>query len=151
MVEVQEDLIMKNQETKEKFIQLRAEGYSYNSIAQKLGVSKTTLLKWNVELKDEVNNAQCYYYQSLAEKFKLAKQQRINILLKELKKVNEALDKKDYDELSVKDLFNIQEKLETKLQKELSDMKLRTGEHEGDSMLIPLKMGIGKEVIIELE
>ena len=151
MDEAQEDLIMKNQETKEKFIQLRAEGYSYNSIAQKLGVSKTTLLKWNVELKDEVNNAQCYYYQSLAEKFKLAKQQRINILLKELKKVNEALDKKDYDELSVKDLFNIQEKLETKLQKELSDMKLRTGEHEGDSMLIPLKMGIGKEVIIELE
>ena len=142
---------MKDPKIKERFVELRAEGRSFDSIAKELGVSKTTLLKWNAELLDQINNAKFFYYQSLAEQFKVIKQERINNLMRKYQKVNDALDQKDFNELPVKELLNIQENLENKLRDELSDLKLRTGEFESDILKSMGRMGDEQEIIIRLE
>ena len=121
---------MKDLKTKEKFVELRAEGRSFDSIADELKMSKTTLIKWSQELDREISNAKFFAYQRLTEQYKITNQERINCLMRKLQEINKALDKKDYNELSVKELLNIQEKLENKLLNEISEMKFRTGEFE---------------------
>ena len=43
-------------ETKEKFIELRAKGWSFDKIAKELGKAKQTLINWSKELEDEIDN-----------------------------------------------------------------------------------------------
>lgn len=119
---------MKSQETKEKFIQLRAEGRSFDSIANELSTSKTTLIKWSREFDREINNAQYFASQSLIEQYKITKRERIKYITKELEKIYNALGQKDYNELSVKDLIFLKEKFEDDLKKELVNIEYRTGE-----------------------
>jgi len=45
------------EEQKNRFIHLRAKGYSYARIAKELGVSKGTLVNWNPELEAEIAQA----------------------------------------------------------------------------------------------
>lgn len=47
---------MKDQGTKEAFVELRANGETFEEISNILEVSKTTLIKWSKELKYEINN-----------------------------------------------------------------------------------------------
>jgi transposase-like protein len=39
---------------KEKFIQLRAKGFSFDKIAKEISTSKPTLLKWSEEFEGEI-------------------------------------------------------------------------------------------------
>ena len=47
---------MKDQETQREFIKLRAEGYSYQKIADKLNISKGTCHKWEQRFNEEISN-----------------------------------------------------------------------------------------------
>lgn len=47
---------MKDQETKEKFVELRAKGLSFDRIAAELHVSKQSLINWAKELETEIGN-----------------------------------------------------------------------------------------------
>lgn len=53
---VKEVMVMAHsQETKEKFVALRAEGMSYERIGAGLGVSKQTLVNWGKQLADQIS------------------------------------------------------------------------------------------------
>jgi len=45
---------MKENEEKQKFIELRAEGLSYDKISKEIAVSKPTLMKWEKEFSQEI-------------------------------------------------------------------------------------------------
>jgi hypothetical protein len=47
---------MKDQETVQKFIELRAQGWSFVRIAAELGVAKSTLTEWSRKFRFEINN-----------------------------------------------------------------------------------------------
>jgi hypothetical protein len=119
---------MKDISTKEKFIQLRAEGRSFDRIAAELKVSKTTLINWSKELAREINNAQYFAFQSLAEQYQITKQERMTYLMRELKKIYDALSEKEYKDLPIKDLLLIKEKFETALRDEFDRTEYHTGE-----------------------
>ncbi len=44
---------MKNLSLKERFVELRAKGHSYSSIAKELKKSKQTIINWSKELQFE--------------------------------------------------------------------------------------------------
>jgi len=44
-------------ELKTEFVQLRAKGYPYIRIAERLGVAKSTLANWNADLEAEIATA----------------------------------------------------------------------------------------------
>ena len=48
---------MKSIEEKQRFVELRAKGLSFERIAEELKVSKPTLIKWSEELFHEVQEA----------------------------------------------------------------------------------------------
>ena len=119
---------MKNHCSKEEFIRLRALGMSYDKIAQTIGVSKPTLLKWNQQCSDEVSNQLYFNIENLLEQYKVLKISRIEAFAGNLKKVIEELSKRDLSSLSTKDLISIALVLENKLKMEVDTVKFHTGQ-----------------------
>lgn len=97
---------MKDVSDKDKFIELRAQGLSFNKISDQIGVSKPVLIKWNNEFKKEIENQKFSIAEELLEKYELMKTNRIKIFAELLNKVIEELKKKDFTTSSIKELIN---------------------------------------------
>lgn len=104
-----------NIEKQQKFIELRAEGLSFDEIAKKVNISKPTLIKWSKDLKDKIEEVtQIIEEQFLAEQRikNIARAQKIS---DELDRAYTALSSTDYENMKKKDLINIIKILEDKL------------------------------------
>jgi len=86
---------MKTKDEKEKFIELRASGLSFDKISEILKISKPVLISWNVEFKKEINNLEYFRYQAILEQYKLIQEKRIEFLSEQLNKINDAISKKN--------------------------------------------------------
>lgn len=98
---------MKDQETRTRFIELRAQGWSYERIAKELSVSKQSLINWSKTLALEISNLRAIRLESLQEEYCLLKSQRIEILGQKLKAVKDELDRRNLADISTEKLFNI--------------------------------------------
>jgi hypothetical protein len=121
---------LKEVKVKEDFIRLRAEGYSFDSISKKINVSKPTLIKWQKEFEREIGNLTYLNLQSLIEQYRMTKEHSIEFLVTELKRINEAIGKRSYDELSLKELHNLQASLIERFRELISKVYYKTGEFE---------------------
>ena len=65
---------------KNDFIELRAEGLSYLTIAKKLKVSKSTLFEWGKEFKDQIQEREFEIIEEVQESYKRTKKSRIESL-----------------------------------------------------------------------
>ena len=98
---------MKTQATKNKFMDLRAKGLSYDKIAKQLKVSKQTLINWSKELEIEIANLKAIELETLLEKYYGLKQKRIELFGKKLDALNKELEKRTLDEVSTGKLFEL--------------------------------------------
>ena len=62
------------QKTKQTFTELRANNESYEKIAKKLKVSKTTLIAWAKELELDIENLRAITHEALNEQYKVGHQ-----------------------------------------------------------------------------
>lgn len=83
---------MNDMATKERFIELRAEGRSYADIAAELNVSKPTLIAWGKEFQKEVANARTLRLDGLFERYAVAKGKRIEAFGNRLQAILAELD-----------------------------------------------------------
>ena len=113
---------MKPAETKEKFIEMRAEGYSYLDIEKALGVSKTTLIKWSNDLQIELKNFSTVRMDYLCQQYSLTKEARIKLLGELLGRVNNELSSRDLSKVSTEKLFELTLKLTEAHGKERADL-----------------------------
>jgi hypothetical protein len=118
---------MKNLQCKEKFIQLRAQGLSFDKISKEMGISKPTLIKWNQEYSKEVSNLIFFYSENLIEEFKLLRIHKIESLSRILNRALEELSKRSFENVSTKDLIAIAFSLENKLKENVSEIECYTG------------------------
>lgn len=98
---------MKTLETKTQFIELRAQGYSFEKISKKIGVSKQTLINWSKEFQEQINNLQNIHIDSLQEEYRISRHKRLELLGVFLDKVRTELEKRDMSKVSTKDLSKI--------------------------------------------
>jgi|SRR5262245_27921384 len=98
---------MKEQEIRNRFVDLRAKGWSYERIAKELKVSKQSLINWSKQLSLEISNLRTIQLESLQEEYYLLKTQRIEILGQKLKAVKEELDQRNLADIPTEKLFNI--------------------------------------------
>ena len=119
-------------ERKERFIQLRVKGHSYNDIARKLRVSKGTLANWNREFEQEIARLKAMELESLYEQYGMMKECRIRSLGEMLKKLREEALSRELSDVPTHKIFQILLKYDSNLQKEyleirpLSDDQIRT-------------------------
>lgn len=106
---------MYNQETKEKFILLRAQGYSYRKISEELGVDKNTLLKWGRDAELEVIKKRYELADELAERYKALRDEYFNKLLEEWRRVNQEIGERDLRAVEFRDLIKYRESIEARI------------------------------------
>lgn len=108
------------QEQKDKFIELRAAGLSFDAISKQLNISKPTLLKLNRELAADIERLKFINMECLAEKYKMVKIARLESLGKVLEKVDSQIETADFSKLPIDKLLEVRFKLADKMQAELS-------------------------------
>lgn len=96
---------MKKIELKDQFVEMRAAGVSFADIAEKLGVSKQTLISWSKELSREIHNARTMRMDALFEKCRVAKSARIEHFGAQLGAIFEQLQQRDLSEVSTAELM----------------------------------------------
>jgi len=103
---------------RERFIELRAQGWSYNRIAKSISVSKPTLLKWNVELRGQIAEMRSIRLDELRDKFQLLADSRLENYGREIQKIHRELKRRNYADVPTERLPDILIKLYTSLRKE---------------------------------
>ena len=98
---------METIETKRRFIELRAKGYSFDKIAKELGKAKQTLLDWSRELDQEIAQAKALELDSLYESYNLYKEARLKTLGEILSKLKKEVDNRDLKDLPTDRLLDL--------------------------------------------
>lgn len=109
---------MKPQELKQEYIKLRAEGKSYNYIANNLHISKSTCTKWEQSLSADIAQLKKEELNTLYDSYHMKKEARIKQLGNTLKKVEDALEEIDLHEIAPEKLLDFKLKYTEALQKE---------------------------------
>ena len=103
---------------RERFIELRAQGLSYDRIARIIHVSKPTLLKWNEAFRDRIAALRSLRLDELHDKFQLLAESRLESYGREIQKIHRELKNRDYSDVATERLPDILVKLYTSLRKE---------------------------------
>lgn len=98
---------MKDNETKQQFIELRAKGLSFDKISNELNVSKQTLINWQSEFVEEIDNLKSMELEALYEQFYLQKRQRIERFGKLLDRLQNEIESRDLQELETGKLIDL--------------------------------------------
>jgi transcriptional regulator with XRE-family HTH domain len=123
---------MKDNETKDRFVELRAQGKSFATIAEELNVSKPTLIEWSKDLQVEIANLRAVNVEALHERYRLTKERQLQALSHQLETVEAEIEKRGLTDVPTDKLFNILFKLSDELQEEDKPMMLR---HSGLTMI----------------
>ena len=83
-----------NIQDKERFIELRAKGWSYDKIGKELGKAKQTLIDWSKELQDEIANLKALELEALYEKYYLLKETRLQTFGEMLTKIKTEVEQR---------------------------------------------------------
>jgi transcriptional regulator with XRE-family HTH domain len=132
-----------NIEKQAKFIELRGKGMSFQKIAEEIGVSKPTLIKWNGELLEQVKEAQYMEFEGLVEQYGLFRKERFEIYCKALntalKEFQERAETGELKKVPTDKLLNIVDQLEKRLERdtsrELLSVRVTDNWHIGEEYL----------------
>ena len=97
---------------------------SFQKIADEIGVSKPTLIKWNGEFMEQVKEAQYMEFENLVEQYGLFRKERFEVYCKALntalKEFQERAEKGELKNVPTDKLLNLVEQLEKRLEKDTS-------------------------------
>ena len=83
------------------FVMQRAQGKSFDKIAENLGISKQTLIKWQGELFSQIREQEFYEVQAITEAYAVTRRQRFDATAKTLHAVLAELSRRvDTDQLA---------------------------------------------------
>jgi len=88
---------MKDTQTKEHFMELRAHGLPLAKIADEIDVSKTTLINWDKEFKEEIDNLRAMELEALYDKYDLSTRKRVEFFGDVLSRIQRELETRDWD------------------------------------------------------
>ena len=109
---------MTDNSNKKKFIELRATGLTYNAIAEELGVSTRTLIRWSKDFQEEIANLKATELEALQEEYYMKKEKKITLFGEKLKDLINELSKRDLSEVPTEKLFDLMIKYSIFLSKE---------------------------------
>jgi len=109
----------KTLEEMERFIELRAKGYSYGKIAEELDISKPTLIKWQGQCNDRIKKQHYFELENILEKYSVMQLVKLEGYAKMLQAVNQAIGKKidsnELETMSVQELFRLALQVEKRM------------------------------------
>ena len=101
-----------------RFVHLRSQGWSFNRIAQELNVARGTLINWSRKFQFDIQNLRAMELEGLRENLIANAEIRAKALAKELRRIQEELQKRDLSTVSTGRLYSLAEALERKIMRE---------------------------------
>lgn len=114
---------MHDQEKLRRFIELRADGWSFARIAGELNVSKPTLINWSRKHQFEIHNLRVIEMEALAEKLMANRQQRWQSLGRDLHRIEAELAKRDLAEVPTARLVTLAALLRREFSRETGNVR----------------------------
>ena len=98
---------MHDDKTVQRFIELRAQGWSYARLMTELNVSKPTLISWSRQHQFQIQNLKAIELEALGEKWLASTTDRVNALGEQLRQVEAALRRRDVGDLTTPQLYTL--------------------------------------------
>ncbi|HOX59460.1 MAG TPA: hypothetical protein P5205_20185 [Candidatus Paceibacterota bacterium] len=108
---------MHSADTKSRFLELRAKGWSLARIAVAIDVSQRTLVDWNRQHLEELRALRALEIEALQEKLLATHEHELACLAKHLEQVEGELAKRKFDYESTRDLFRLASLLRSEIRK----------------------------------
>ena len=118
---------MKSVEEKEQFVQLRAQGLSFDKIAEKLGINKKTLISWEPERREEIAKERAKEIEHLKETYWAEKMGRIEFLAERQKRLQEEERRRDLSDVPTAKLMQLQLQTSEQHKKEIRSLPIQVG------------------------
>jgi len=109
---------MKDQETVQKFIELRSKGISFARIAEQLGVAKSTLILWSREHQHLIQNLRSIEWEDFVDHTIASKQERLKALSEQLRRLDAQLAQRDLASVPTARLQTMAEQLRRRIDRE---------------------------------
>jgi hypothetical protein len=117
---------MNDLEKQQRFVFLRAEGWSFARIAEDLKISKPTLINWSRKFQFEIQNQRAIITEVMLEKWLASRDVRVNALGEQLRKVEAELTKRDLSTLTTHQLLLLADTLRHQIKRELGPLQFTT-------------------------
>ena len=117
-----------NIQDKERFIELRAKGWSYDKIGKELGKAKQTLIDWSKELQDEIANLKALELEALYEKYYLLKETRLQTFGEMLTKIKTEVERRDLSDVPTDKLLELLLKYNSQVKEEIVEPTFKSSE-----------------------
>ena len=117
-----------NSQDKERFIELRAKGWSYDKIGKELGKAKQTLIDWSKELQDEIANLKALELEALYEKYYLLKETRLQTFGEMLTKIKTEVESRDLSDVPTDKLLELLLKYNSQVKEEIVEPTFKSSE-----------------------
>jgi len=111
--------------TKQQFVELRANNESYEKIAKKLKVSKTTLIAWAKDSELDIENLRAITYEALQEQYKVGQQHRLEMWSEQLEAVRTELKTRGLGDIPTAKLIELLDTLSEKLKSEAYNVRFK--------------------------
>jgi hypothetical protein len=119
---------MKGAQTKQKFLELRAQGKSLRAIEIEIGTNRGTLAKWEHEYSEELTNLKAIELDAMREKYLLTNQAQLDLLGTQFTRLKEELEKRDLSDVPTPKLFELVLKYSTRLTEDFPAQRIDTEE-----------------------
>jgi hypothetical protein len=113
-------------ETKERFIELRAKGWSFDKIGKEIGKAKQTLIDWSKELQEEIANRKALELEALYEKYYLLKESRLQTFGGMLTKIKDEVERRDLSDVPTDKLLDLFLKYNSQVRDEVIEPNFKT-------------------------
>jgi hypothetical protein len=133
---------MKDQAVKEKFVELRALGWSFDRIAKELEVCKQTLITWSRDLILEIKNRRAIEHEALMEQHALTREGRIQLLGDLMKKLREELGSRSFSTVPTERLVDLALKVGVEWQGMFPELTLGVKEDPVETLNKSLKNSV---------
>jgi transposase len=113
---------MKDQETQQRFVELRTQSWSFERIARELDVSKSTLINWSRKFRFTIQNQRAIQLEALQEQLLASRESRARALAEQLRAIEAELAKRNVAELSTSRLFALAESFRRQILHETDEL-----------------------------
>lgn len=113
-------------ELKQRFIELRAQGWSYDKIALELGKAKQTLVDWGKEFKEEIANLKALELDKLYQEYYLTKENRLQTFGQMLSRIKDEVLSRDLSEVPTDKLLELFLKYNSQVKEEIIEPQFKT-------------------------
>jgi hypothetical protein len=98
---------MKDNEVIDRFVELRAQGWSFSRISAELNVHKNTLLAWSRKHHHRIQNLRALEIETLSEQFNLSRQNCLGSLAEDIRRIREELARRDLKDIPTSRLVTL--------------------------------------------